>query len=226
MNKFYSHQGEDKFIYEYIYKKNPPLYGKYIEIGAMDGVIHSNTKFFSDNFNWNGVLIEPVLSQYSGLVKNRPNDECFNFAIAKEVGEVDFLGTDNAEGESAVAARLDVMTPGFKAAWHRNNKPYKVKSCPISQLVFFEKYPKIDFFSLDVEGSELDVLETFDWRIHVNLIMIEINAENETNENNKWGEYFNLELSKKCRKLLKEKEFNFMQRIGGNDIWINKKWLN
>ena len=216
MSKFYSQQGEDRIIFEEIYNQNPPICGNYIELGAMDGITYSNTKFFADTYNWNGVLIEPVPNLYQHLIRNRPNDECYNFAITQEDGEVEFLGN------FATSARTDIMTPGFKAAWHGgNNNTYRVKSTPISKLVPFEKYPKIDFFSLDVEGGELDVLESFDWRIDVHLILIEINAEGQTNEGHAWGEYFDLERAEKCRQLLRDKGFTFVKRVGGNDLWRN-----
>ena len=55
---YYSQCGEDEFLNETIFfnKKN----GKYIELGALDGIQYSNTKFFEDNLGWSGVLIEPT----------------------------------------------------------------------------------------------------------------------------------------------------------------------
>jgi hypothetical protein len=41
----------------------------------------------------------------------------------------------------------------------------------------------IDYFSIDVEGSELIILETMDWTIPVYIITIELNEKlNETTE--------------------------------------------
>ena len=48
---------EDIFLNENYFhnKKN----GTFIELGALDGVVYSNTKFFEDQHGWSGILIEP-----------------------------------------------------------------------------------------------------------------------------------------------------------------------
>ncbi len=54
---YFSQSGEDEFLNNnyFLNKKD----GIYIELGALDGVLYSNTKFFEDNLNWKGILIEP-----------------------------------------------------------------------------------------------------------------------------------------------------------------------
>jgi hypothetical protein len=44
---YYSQCGEDEYIYNNYFKNKKN--GKYIELGALDGVLYSNTKFFEDN---------------------------------------------------------------------------------------------------------------------------------------------------------------------------------
>ena len=56
--KFYSQQDEDKYIIQYILK-NKISDGTYLEIGACDGILHSNTKTLEDFFGFSGILIEP-----------------------------------------------------------------------------------------------------------------------------------------------------------------------
>jgi hypothetical protein len=53
MNYFYSQQGEDIYIYNNFINKIVPD-GTFIELGAMDGVIYSNTKFFEDTLKFSG----------------------------------------------------------------------------------------------------------------------------------------------------------------------------
>ena len=54
---YYSQCQEDIFLNENIFKNKKN--GVYIELGALDGVLYSNTKFYEDSINWKGILIEP-----------------------------------------------------------------------------------------------------------------------------------------------------------------------
>ena len=52
---YYSPSREDYALFKN-YFNSPPIYGGvYVEIGPLDGVRHSNTKFFQDQLNWTGV---------------------------------------------------------------------------------------------------------------------------------------------------------------------------
>jgi len=73
-------------IYNEIYNGKPHRNGTFIELGAMDGITYSNTKIFQDNFNWSGVLIEPVPTFYKELI----GADCYNYAISDvEGGELE-----------------------------------------------------------------------------------------------------------------------------------------
>jgi hypothetical protein len=47
--------------------------GFYIEVGAGDGIVQSNTKFIEEEYNWSGILIEQSLL-FTKLKLNRPNN--------------------------------------------------------------------------------------------------------------------------------------------------------
>lgn len=218
---YYSQQEEDKILFEEIYKGKVPKFKIFIEVGAMNGIKYSNTKFFQDNFNWGGILIEPLKDQFQELVTNRIWCECYNYAISETEGEVEFIGNN------ATAGMVHTMTEGHKSCWHKNVKnTYKVKSIPINKLINRYKYPKIELFSVDVEGGEYEVLNTFDWdSIEVHYVLIEISEIGEDNSGYKVQPYFNLDKDQKCRDLLSEKGFQFIRRIGNNDLWENKKYI-
>ena len=56
--KFFSQQDEDKYIIQYLLKEKIDD-GTYLEIGACDGVLYSNTKTLEEYFGFKGILIEP-----------------------------------------------------------------------------------------------------------------------------------------------------------------------
>ena len=71
---FYEKQNPDKipqFIYEnYINQKFRMVF---LELGAFDGLIGSNTLFLEKELGFNGVLIEPVVRNFNYLVKTDLN---------------------------------------------------------------------------------------------------------------------------------------------------------
>jgi len=197
---FYSQSGLDKILYEkYLNYKN----GFFIELGAIDGIIFSNTKFFEDELNWNGILIEPT-EQYKNLIINRPKCYNFNYAISKTNGYEYFLGGD------AVGGLLKSMNEIHKKNWNLNEQDKMIVKCvPFYELTRDMKIDKVDLFCIDVEGGELDVLETFDWNIPVYILVIETDSNN-------------IEKDNKCRDFLRRKGFIFDFGFGLDEVWIKK----
>jgi FkbM family methyltransferase len=200
---FYSQQNEDKLLYEkYLNYKN----GFFIEVGAMNGISYSNTKFFEDELNWTGILIEPT-NQFDQLIQNRPKCHNYNFAISKTDGEISFIGV------GALSGAIDSMASSYIDIWKINSKnSYKVKSIPLHKITNELFIEKIDLLSIDVEGGELEVLNTIDWEIPIFIILIELDGHNK-------------EKDEECRKILIINGFEFDTRIGLNDIWINRDFL-
>ncbi len=67
---------------EYIDNKLDNLFeqktnGFFIELGANNGLLQSNTAFLEKNRNWRGILIEQNLENYILCKQNRPNSICF-----------------------------------------------------------------------------------------------------------------------------------------------------
>jgi FkbM family methyltransferase len=202
---FFSQQNEDKILFEkYLNYKD----GFFIELGAMNGVTFSNTLFFERELNWNGILIEPT-SQYNELIKNRPNCYNFNYAISELEGDIEFVGN------SALGGIKSSMPDNHFYGWKLNEQSsYLVKSTKIKNIILevnkIKKVDRVDFFSIDVEGGELEVLKTYDWTIPTYLVMIEI-------------QNFDLIKDENCRKILADNGFEFEMSIGCNELWINKK---
>ncbi len=98
------------------------------------------------------------------------------------------------------------MSINHKHDWHLNSKEYLVNTVPIKYLLSNITY--IDIFSIDVEGAELQILETMNWNIEIYIICIEL-SEND------------LIKEEKCRQLLRQKGFIKKLRMGINEFWIN-----
>lgn len=196
---YYGQLGED----EHIHKRYFPSLrkGVFLEMGALDGLKYSNTKFFEDRLEWTGVLIEPIPSSFNDLRKNRPNAKSYQVAISKTEGDIEIYVND------AVSSVKENTTDEFFNGWHKGNVPViKVPSRRLDSVLHDAGIKRLDFWSLDVEGSEYEALETMDWSIPVYLICIETQT----------GEY-----KERCDAILLANGFVFSETLHHNEIWIN-----
>jgi FkbM family methyltransferase len=150
-----------------------PTTGIYLEIGANDGLTQSNTWWLERSGGWRGILIEPALNKYLELVKNRSS---LNFFACAACVSRDF------EGEYVEMMYADLMTTsesvelmGVANEEHHHDAmghaPDQVKffspAKTISSIIDAAGLgSQIDFFSLDVEGAELEVLGGIDFDRH------------------------------------------------------------
>ena len=123
--------------------------GYYIECGANDGVDQSNTWYFEKYLDWRGILIEPLKQQFIELKKNRDHKNHFyNVALSADDNIKTLILNEN-NLKSKIINRIE------------NSKKYCTSDAMTLTKILDEKSaPKlIDFFSLDVEGYELEVLK-------------------------------------------------------------------
>jgi len=203
MKTFYSQQGEDAFIYKNFINKNNSS-GIFVELGGMNGVTYSNTKFFEDCLAFSGTLIEPT-DQYIQLIVNRPKCKNYKFAVSYSEGPVKILG------DYATAGLVETMSEHHKNHWHRGSREYYVDGKPFSKIIEKSGHKYIDLLSIDVEGAELVVLKTFDFKIPVYVIVIELDESNP-------------EKDSECRKLLQDNGFTFKKRFCINEFWVNESY--
>lgn len=208
--KFYSQQKEDEFIYaNFINQKNTD--GKFLEMGAMDGVTYSNTKFFEDELGFSGVLIEPVSKMFKQLVKNRPNCHTFNCAVSTKEGHVEMIG------DWSTSSMSHTMSDAFRKRWHPKTKHINmVKTRRLDDILHEAEIEYIDFWSLDVECGEYDVLQTMNWDIPIYVMEIELSV----------NEPSDCDRNDKCRKILKDAGMSFHSAEIGNNPGENEFWWN
>ena len=82
MGDFYSQGGEDKYLLKKFVSRPNSIPKTYLEIGAVDGIKHSNTKYLEDSEGWTGVLVEPNPVSFELLRKNRPNNVLINSLVS------------------------------------------------------------------------------------------------------------------------------------------------
>lgn len=159
--RFHSQFGEDRYIFEHI---DLPERGVFVDIGAGHPTYLSNTYFFEKN-GWTGLCVDADPSQIKLLKKERQNVEWA--AIAPEEGEIEFslayfptysstMGKDKYHG---------IVKMPFKGT-------IRVPSMKLETLLIKHNIGAIDLLSIDVEGTELEVWETFDYEKHKPKVLI------------------------------------------------------
>ena len=179
-----SQNGEDKHYFETVLSKNlSSVHGVYLELGALNGKRYSNTFALEHAFGWTGVLIEPGPVNFNELIKNRPKNILLNLAVCSSPKEVHFVEN------GAVGGVYEFMSPEFKAKWWPDLEtttklPAEKTPClPLSSIMRVLDIHHIDFFSVDVEGGELEVLKTFDFdSVRVSCLIVEADGSNSAKE--------------------------------------------
>lgn len=175
----YSQHGQDRWVIDRVFK-NKKHGGYFLEMGAADGILLSNTYLLEKKFGWNGILVEPT-HKFEQLKVNR-NAHCDNSCIAalkKTVYVVEIPGPahvsqqrdntlrsmtiDADTEEEAYKLALGRLPENLKSSLGNINFNIKKKSS-ITLADLLEKYDapsQIDYFSLDVEGYEYEILKNF-----------------------------------------------------------------
>lgn len=147
--------------------------GFFVEFGATDGVGLSNTYMLEKEFEWNGILAEPAHMWHAALAKNRKCHIETNCVWSKSDEILSFDMVD--EGELSTISAFSGSDSHAKS--REKKSTYDVKT--ISLLDLLKKYnapAKIDYISIDTEGSEYEILKDFDFSAYrFNLITVEHN---------------------------------------------------
>jgi len=170
LNNSYSQEGEDLIIDKLLgYKRN----GFYVDIGAHHPLRFSNTAIFYKR-GWRGINIDALPNSMLQFNKQRKRDinlelaisnveEIMQFYIFNEsalntLNKVEAKSKDGKNGHY-ISKIIDLKTIGLKAVLDRH---------------IIDKNIEIDFFSIDTEGNDLNVLKSNDWtKYRPNLILVE-----------------------------------------------------
>jgi len=160
--KSYSQCGEDlivRYIFDVLRMPEPT----YLDIGAHHPSHLSNTFIFYQNGS-TGISIEPDPQLFSYIKKCRPRDVNLNIGISDQKDILDFY--------VMTSSTLNTFSPEeakkAESAKVKIDKIIQIPVAPVSDILnehFADAAP--DFLSLDVEGLDLKILQSFDfvrWR--------------------------------------------------------------
>jgi FkbM family methyltransferase len=154
-----SQLGQDVWVLEQLGWKHG---GFFVEFGATDGVLLSNSWLLEKYFDWNGICAEPNPKLFQQLQQNRScmlSSACvyrssgkqMRFVLANAYGGLEDLGRDDLHVDK-------------RNAYAEAGNVIDVTTTSLLDLLDQQGAPAvIDYLSIDTEGSELAILEGFDW---------------------------------------------------------------
>lgn len=176
----FSQIGQSGKIDGYLNKKEN---GFFIEAGAYDGETFSNTLFFELNRNWTGILIEPVPSFFHSVLSKKRNCYALNACIAAKkpfVAKFKVHGALSGREDEMSKFHLDFIQREVVASRVKEETAY-IPCFSLNTIMRALGRKTIDYFSLDVEGAELPVLQSIDYtNLDIRAFSIEYAAKNST----------------------------------------------
>ncbi len=211
--KNYSSRGNiDKDLISIIKKKN----GFYLEVGAYNGISESVSLQFEKELGWSGLLIEPNPLHYKYLKRNRSSNICLNFICLnkkffkkklyiKNLNQMSYI-VDEKERFYFTDYPIRRINNLAKESKSGNFKLYKCKIQSLENIFNKYKIKVLDLAIIDVEGSELELLEGINFnKIKINYLCIES---------------YNLN---KLRNYMKKKNYKFITKLHKEDYVFKRK---
>jgi len=161
---FLSQGGEDRFVLEHFFHSSVGGSHTFLELGAYDGRLYSNSYFFEVVMGWKGILIEPSTPNYVELEKNRPGSVTLHMGVCERPQLLHVLG------KGPMADTVNTNHP-FHDGDHRSTCP----CLPMRDILdMVGEEGMIDYLSLDVQGHEIQAIISHDWVRHpVRVLSIE-----------------------------------------------------
>ena len=151
----YSQCHQDTWVlYETEYKKD----GYFVDFGATDGMTIDNTYLLETKYNWKGIVAEPNSVYHEALNQNRKCHISTKCVFTESNRTITFIETE--------ASDLSTIKGFGKNDEHASKRLYgiikEVETITLLDLLNTYDAPDyIDYLSIDTEGSEYAILNTF-----------------------------------------------------------------
>ena len=138
---------QDLFVLKRLCEKSC---GYFVEFGASDGKTLSNTWLLEKRFEWTGILVEPSRHWRDALRSNRSCSIDLRCVWNTTGSQIPFHDAQDHFLSSAVAPSSPTVAT------------YEIETVTLSDLLSQHSSPaRIDYLSVDTEGSELDIMRKF-----------------------------------------------------------------
>ena len=156
----YAQEGED-IVLKRLLDGRPR--GFYVEVGCHHPFRFSNTYLFYKR-GWSGICLDPLPGTARSFSRWRPRDITLEVGVSRQPSTLTyFMFEEPAVNTFDSAAARRVIDEGrYKILEQR-----LIRTEPLARIIETHLPPgvaQIDFFSIDVEGLDLEVLQSNDWQ--------------------------------------------------------------
>ncbi len=202
---YFSQAGQDRVIDKLLGQKTA---GVFVDIGGYDGVTGSNSLFFEVFRGWSGVLVEPSPTQLR-LAEQVRRCPCLGYAVAGVAGSAEFM--EVTSGFTQMSGFLDSYDRDLLARVRGDARHKEVvhtlDTKPLAEILTARGISRIDYLSLDVEGGEMDILQSFPFDdFDIELWSIENNSQ-----------------SSEMPELMRDRGFDLIEFSGVDDLFRKRR---
>jgi FkbM family methyltransferase len=155
----FAQSGEDIIADSELSKKKK---GVYVDVGAFHPKLFSNTYLFYKR-GWKGVCIEPRPGAREEFAKVRPRDRFVAMGVAAKKDVLEYF--EFTDGAASTFSKSQAEK-NIKEAGRKLRRKLHVAVMPLADILAgcLAEGEVIDLMSVDVEGMDLEVLESNDWK--------------------------------------------------------------
>ena len=164
-------QGEEETLVRAFFKDRTG--GFFLDVGASHFQKDSTTYYLEKHLGWRGIAIDALEEFRSDYERHRKSTQFFAFFVTNraETAKEFYVYTRDTRISSGSLEQLR----GLPRVKDRYIKKTAVPTITLDRLLSAQAVQKVDFLSMDIEGSEPEALEGFDIeRYRPELICIEV----------------------------------------------------
>ncbi len=185
---------EDQLVWEYFGRATE---GFFVDVGANDPKTYSQT-WLLESKGWKGLLVEPLGRLAENLRASRPASRVFQVACGGP-GHPETADFHEAAEDGHSSLEPNRVDPGI-----RYIRKETVRVLSLDELLDEAGTPEIDFISIDVEGTQFDVLRGFTLGKHrPKLLFVEDHLTD-------WKTHF----------LIRRQGYHLVKRTGNNNWYV------
>lgn len=204
--EYFSCDGQDALIHRMYFPRRRD--GFFVDLGAYDGVIWSNSLFFERESGWSGLCVEASPARFKDYQASGRSAPCLNVAVGDQDGEAPFL--EVTDGMTMTGGLLGAYAPEQRAYVEQNAGAQQIVTVPVRRLDGLLRehgVRHIDFLTADIEGGERAAIESLDPdEFTIDVMCLE-----------------NLAADAALRTLLDQRGYDFICRFpGGDEIYVRR----